>query len=111
MALRLGPQDPARSVFLTALSVAQYASRDYNAAADAARKWTRASAPHHFGYFNLAAACGQLGRSQEAEQALQEGLRLYPDVSIEFISARWPYKDAGDLDHFVGGLRKAGLPE
>ena len=110
-ALRISPQDPARSTIFNALTLAQYALRDYKEAADAARKWTGAHAPHPFGYFNLAAACGQLGRSQEAGQALQEVLRLYPDLGMDFIRARWPYKDAADLDHFVEGLRKAGLPE
>ncbi len=60
------------------------------------------------GYFNLAAACGQLGWSQEAGQALEEGMRRYPDISMEIIGTRWPYKDAADLDHFLEGLRKAG---
>ena len=64
-----------------------------------------------FGYFNLAAAYGQLGRLQEARLALQEGMRLHPDLSTEFIGVLWPYKDAADLDHLVDGLTKAGLPE
>jgi adenylate cyclase len=93
------------------LSLARYASRDYEGAADAARKSTGAVANFAFSYFNLAVACGQLGRSQEARQALQEGMRLHPDFSTEFIGALWPYKDAADFDHFVDGLRKAGMPE
>jgi adenylate cyclase len=110
-AIRLSPQDPFRFAFLNLLTVSQYTSRNYEGAADAATKLTGIAPQHPFGYFNLAAACGQLGRSQEAQHALQEGMRLHPDFSEEFIGALWPYRDAADLERFVEGLHKAGLPE
>ena len=110
-ALRLSPRDPFRFAFLNSLTVSQYASRNYEAAADAAMKLTGVAPEHPFGYFNLAPACGQLGRLQEARHALRKGMRYHPDVSKEFIDARWPYKDAADLEHLVEGLNKAGLPE
>ncbi len=110
-AIQLSPQDPFRFAFLNLLTISQYASRNYEGAADAATKLTGIAPQHPFGYFNLAAACGQLGRSQEAQHALQEGMRLHPDFSEEFIGALWPYRDAADLEHLVEGLHKAGLPE
>jgi adenylate cyclase len=110
-ALRLSPQDPFRFAFLNLLTLSHYASRNYEAAADAAMQLSGVAPEHPFGYFNLAAAYGQLGRLQEARHALQQGIQVHPDFSQEFIAAAWPYKDAADLEHFVEGLHKAGLPE
>ncbi|MCZ6863068.1 MAG: adenylate/guanylate cyclase domain-containing protein [Alphaproteobacteria bacterium] len=110
-ALRLSSQDPFRFAFFNSLTLSQYAARNYEAAADAATKLTGVAPEHPFGYFNMAAACGQLGRSQEARHALRQGMQYHPDLSKEFIGATWPYKDAADLEHFVEGLHKAGLPE
>ncbi len=110
-ALRLSPQDPFRFAFLNSLTMSQYASRNYEAAADAAMKLTGVAPEHPFGYFNLAAACGQLGRSQEARHALRQGMRYHPDFSKEFIGATAPYKDAADLERFLEGFHKAGLLE
>ena len=64
-----------------------------------------------FGYFNLAAAYGQLGRLQEAGDALRQGIRYQPDFGKEFVAAAWTYKDAADLEHLMEGFHKAGLPE
>ncbi len=110
-ALRLSPQDPFRFAFLNLLTLSHYASRNYEGAADAAMKLTGVAPEHPFGYFNLAPAYGQLGRLQEARDALRQGMRYHPNVSKKFIAAAWPYKDAADLEHFVEGLHKAGLPE
>ncbi len=110
-ALRLSPQDPFRFIFLDALSLSHYTSRNYEAAADAAMQLTAAAPEHPFGYFVFAAACGQLGRSQEARHALRQGMQYQPDVSKEFIDASTPFRNAADLEHLMGGLHKAGLPE
>ncbi len=109
-ALRLSSQDPFRFAFFNSLTLSQYASRNYEAAADAATKLTGIAPEHPFGYFNLAAACGQLGRSQEARHALKQGMRYQPDVSKEFMDASTPFRDVSDLEHLMEGLHKAGLP-
>jgi len=57
-----------------------------------------------------AAAYAQLGRQEEAHAAMTEYLRLRPGGTIRTAS-RFPFKNAADLDHWLEGLRKAGLPE
>jgi hypothetical protein len=32
-----------------------------------------------------------------------------PDFSIERMALAFPFKDQGDIDHFLNGLRLAGL--
>ena len=93
------------------LTLSHYASRNYEAAADAAMQLIGIAPEYPFGPFNLAAAYGQLGRLQEARQALQQGMRIHPDFNKEFTAACWPYKDAADFEHFMQGLHAAGVPE
>jgi hypothetical protein len=38
-------------------------------------------------------------------------MRLQPNFSISGTGARTPYRDPAVLEHFLDGLRKAGLPE
>ena len=41
---------------------------------------------------------------------VEEILILDPDFSIQRIRENVPLKDPSDIEHFIGGLRKAGLP-
>ena len=57
----------------------------------------------------LAAALGHAGRIEEAKHVVDELLRLRPDYSSVLIERTMPFKRREDLDHFIEGLRKAGL--
>lgn len=57
----------------------------------------------------LAASHGQLGHEEEAREALVALLGAEPDLSIERLRPSAPYKDSKDFEHFLDGLRKAGL--
>jgi tetratricopeptide (TPR) repeat protein len=59
----------------------------------------------------LVAACGQLGRLQEAEAHNAVFLTAHPQMSLHQFAAVEPYENPADLEHLVEGLRKAGLPE
>jgi len=59
----------------------------------------------------LAACYGQMGLVEEAREAWRELLRVNPDYSLEQRRKVLPYKNPGDFDRVVEGLRKAGLPE
>jgi adenylate cyclase len=58
----------------------------------------------------LAATYGQLGRLAEAQAEAAEVLRLHPASRI---SGPQPahFKHAKHAEHYLDGLRKAGLPE
>ena len=62
---------------------------------------------HH----RLAASYAQLGRLEEARAQATELQKLDPDFSIATFAETQSYKDPVDLDHYLEGLRKAGLPE
>ena len=59
----------------------------------------------------LAASYAQVGRTEEARAEVAEVLALDPEFSIAAWAEKLPYKNQADLDHYIDGLRKAGLPE
>jgi len=70
----------------------------------------RANMPGHWGFHAmLAAAHGQIGERDAADKALQELLRLRPDfaATVRAELAKWWTPEY--VEHFIDGLRKAGL--
>ncbi len=60
---------------------------------------------------HLAAALGQLGRIDEAQQPLQTLLRLHPFASVHEYVQQSDFRAGPEYDRVLDGLRKAGLPE
>jgi len=58
-----------------------------------------------------ASAYAQAGRPEEARAAAAEVLRINPSFTIKSWKPLTVYKDTKDLEHYLVGLRKAGLPE
>jgi TolB-like protein len=59
----------------------------------------------------LAACYALTDRMDRAREFTAEILRLVPNFSLLRLAAKEPFKHSADRDHFVDGLRKAGLPE
>ena len=61
----------------------------------------------------LAATYGQLGHIEEARTVVEEILADQPHASLKQERELYfhPYKASWDLEHWLEGLRKAGLPE
>jgi adenylate cyclase len=89
---------------LTQIAVALYFSREYAAAAEAARQAIR-SYPDR-GYTVLAAALGQMGRTAEAREALEKAIEIAPGA-LTFVRGA-PAIRPEDHTHMLEGLRKAG---
>ncbi len=62
-------------------------------------------------HVTLAAAYAQSGQLQEARAETAEVQRIDPGFTIERAKHLVVYKDPKDAEHFIDGLRKAGLPE
>jgi adenylate cyclase len=90
------------------LGFAYYVARRYEDAVAALRK---GRPPAAMTYRWLAVAYGQLGRESEAKAAAEEYLRRTPDFSLATHLERIPFQRAEDLEHYIEGLRKAGLAE
>jgi len=59
----------------------------------------------------LAASYGQMGLIKEAREAWREALKINPAYSLEHRRKVLPYKNSGDFDLVIEGLRKAGIEQ
>jgi tetratricopeptide (TPR) repeat protein len=59
----------------------------------------------------LAACYAHTDRIEDARRHAAEALRLAPDFSVIKAVSKDPFKRAGDRQHLIEGMRKAGLPE
>ena len=53
----------------------------------------------------------EVGRMDDAHKIVKEILQLQPDFSTAEVVSRAPYRTQGQIDRYVNGLRRAGLPE
>ena len=106
--IRLDPRHPRAGVILNQIVIGRYFSRDYEGAVEAARRVLRSYPDHPLVYRWLAAALGQLGRGDEARQALDRAVSLSPASFDLYVRRRVPWHREEDHLHMLDGLRKAG---
>jgi TolB-like protein len=104
-ALRLNPNHPGW--FWFPLFFNAYRQRDYRGALNFALK---INLPGFYAtHIALAAVYGQLGQLAEAARAVQELLKLSPNVGLIARPALMRRFDSEMTEHLIDGLRKAGL--
>jgi len=108
-AVRISPNDTLLHILLGTLSANHYMGRDYARAAEIARLAVQ-RAPHYpIAWRSLANALGQLGRLEEAREALAQFLTLMPGYTTEAAArASVGFRDEAMFQHYLAGLRKAG---
>ncbi len=110
-AIRLNPHDPSIWTFLSGRSLALILLERHEEALEWSMKSARRANIGWLAHAILASALGHLGRLDEARRAGGDMLDLKPDFSLSFITRTLPFKNPAHLERFLGGLRKAGLPE
>jgi adenylate cyclase len=110
-AIRLDPLSPGGAQRSVQVATALYFSRQYEAAAEAARQTIRSYPDFPFPYRWLAAALGQIGQIDEAKQALEKAIAVAPASFDMFVRNRVPWMRSEDYAHMVEGMRKAGWRE
>ena len=104
-ALQLNPNHPGWYWF--PLFFNAYRKRDYSGALNFALK---VNLPGYYGtHMALAAAYAQLGQADEARKAIQELMKLRPDIAQIARYALGISLDPELVEHLIDGLRKAGL--
>jgi adenylate cyclase len=106
--IRLDPRAPRSAVCLHQVAIAFYFCHDYEAAIEAAKRTIRAYPEFPNTYRWLAAALGQIGRVEEAKQALEKAIALAPAGFDMYVRGRVPWQRPEDHAHMLEGLRKAG---
>jgi hypothetical protein len=57
----------------------------------------------------ITAAAGMAGDTELAKSMLKELRRVHPNVSMAWVRSWLPVRDPGEREHFLEGLRRAGL--
>src|SRR3984893_15101297 len=106
--IRLDPRDPFSAIRLLHIACGLYFSCEYDEAIEAAKQLIRSYPDFPMIYRWPAAALGQLGRTAEAEEALDKAVSLAPAAFDMYVRKRVPWFRPEDHAHLLEGLRKAG---
>ena len=105
-AVRLSPRDPRLGQWRNFMADAELGLGHHDAAIEQASLAINSGYRTYFAYLNLAAGHAFKGETDEAKTAMAEARRLYPKLSVKWLSERKPI-----LQPAFEVLRKAGLPE
>jgi TolB-like protein len=108
-AIRLSPRDPFSAVYYGITAYAQFIGRNYNDAMRLAREAIRQRADFVGAHRVLTAAAGIAGLTDDAAAALRELRRVQPNISLAWIANQMPIKLDAEREHYLEGLRRAGL--
>jgi adenylate cyclase len=110
MALRLDPRGTTMFLAsqLLAIAIGHYYCREYEAAVEAAERAIRSYPRLPLTYRWLAAALGQLGRTEDAKAALDQAIAIAPASFDMYVHNPPPWFRPEDHAHMLDGLRKAG---
>jgi adenylate cyclase len=106
LALELDPR--ALQYARNQIGISFYFEHDYGKAVDVLRSMVADNPSSPSTYRWLAAALGQLGRKDEAREALNTAIERRPESFSRYTQARPPWFKPDDFDHMLEGLRKAG---
>ena len=110
--IELSPHDPYMWGFLTMLSWAHLMLRQYEEAVRWTSKAVRLPRAVFWARATHISALGHMGRTKEAQASLDELLQQMPHFSSALVKEGLDYwKMPEQIDMFVDGLRKAGVPE
>jgi len=112
MAMRLSPRDLHIATWYSYLGIAAFVAGRHEEAAEWSIKATQSNPKLPGGHRTLASSYGNLGRLKEAAVAREKLQELLPHLTIGQLRVNLPYfKNPDDLERYLEGLRKAGLPE
>ena len=108
-AIRLSPRDPFSAIYYAVAGYAAFVQRDYGESIRLCREGIRQRNDFVAGYRVITAAAGMAGDTELAKSMLKEFRRLHPNVSLAWVRSWLPVRDPGEREHFLEGLRRAGL--
>jgi adenylate cyclase len=107
LARRLDPR-LLGAVIQAQIAMSYYYVSDYEDAVSTLGSLLSERPDHPWAYRWLAAALGQLGRTDEARDALSKAIATAPEAFYAFLRNRPPWVRPEDYEHMLDGLRKAG---
>jgi TolB-like protein/Flp pilus assembly protein TadD len=111
-AIELSPHDPFRWAFYSYRALAHLFRHEFAEAATWARRSSQIPKALYWAHAHLVSALGHIGDKSQIPPALADLKRVKPNFSVRFARERLFYlKRADQLDLYLDGLRKAGIPE
>ncbi|MCP4316036.1 MAG: tetratricopeptide repeat protein [Hyphomicrobiales bacterium] len=110
-AIRLSPHDPMIPTWFAYLAFAEFVSNRYGDAIQWARRAVKQRPDFAGGYRVLAASCAHQGELSQARTAVRKLLAAAPHSTLGYVRKLRIFKNQADMDRYLDGLRKAGLPE
>jgi len=108
-ALRLSPRDPFSAIYYGVAAYAQFTGRNYDEAIALSREAIRERGDFVGALRVITAAAGMAGYADIAAGTLHELRRAQPNISLSWIAHQIPWNLDVDRDHYLEGLRRAGL--
>jgi adenylate cyclase len=110
--LRLSPRDPGLASFLARYAFNCICARRHEQALDLAKNAVRLSGGRNWMLFcHTIVAAAYLERIDEAKAQVERMKSLHPEITIDSFRKGAQYIDPDHLEHYLDGLRKAGLPD
>lgn len=110
-AIRISDSNTANWFSYAHIAEANLQDKRYQEAGDAANKALQFNSYYIRTHLVLAASCAYLGRLDEAQASIRRALALNSKLSITRLPELFPIARCKNLDAYLDGLRKAGLPE
>jgi adenylate cyclase len=110
-AIRVSPGDPGAFFFHSAAAMCHLMCGRPAEAWEATKRSARIYPGWDTTYRVMAPALVQLGRMEEAKEAVAKLRELAPHLSVSRLRECWPIRDKDSLNMMLEGLRAAGLPE
>ena len=108
-AMRLSPLDPMMALSLGTIAVANYLAGRYAEALHYTSEAARVRPGFHGAHRLRCASLAQMGRIAEARSLLATVRSKQPQFSLDWIRANVPYQTPELMEHFLDGMRQAGL--
>lgn len=110
-ALLLSPRDPAAFLNITGVSMANLLAGEIDRAVENAIRSDAQNPQWDTNFLILAAAHTLRGENSQARAAVARLLDFAPNATISLFGKHLPFKNPGDLELILEGLRNGGLPE
>jgi len=102
---------PFFSLYENPIAIAHLMNKNYDEAVKIGRRVVQGTPAYANGYKPLIAALGHLRRRKEAKRYVEKLLDLDPDFTVKRFGERYPFTRDSDRQHYMEGLRRAGVPE
>ncbi len=110
-AMRLSPNDPQIFNMQAGTAAAHFFAGRYAEALSWAEMSIRRQPDYFLSAFVAAASAALAGNDAAAKKAMVRLCQITPELRISNLRDHVPIRRSEDLEHWVEGLRKAGLPE